>query len=109
MVTGIAPDTGEGIVKAVITYEDEAGNESRFEKDLNLMVYEMAMEDIPMEDFPMEDMPEENTKKGLPLPAIIGIIVAVVLVIIVLIIVINKRKKAKKHKEDMDLLDEDDV
>ena len=27
MVTGIAPDMGEGIVKAVITYEDEAGNE----------------------------------------------------------------------------------
>ena len=36
MLTGIAPDTGQGIVKAVVTYEDEAGNESRFEKDLNL-------------------------------------------------------------------------
>lgn len=108
MLTGIAPDTGEGIVKAVITYEDEAGNETRFEKDLNLLVYEMSF-DEGMEDIPMEPMEEEPQKKGLPMAAIIGIIVGVIAVIVIVVVIISKKKKAKKQKEDMDLLDEDDV
>ena len=107
MVTGIAPDMGEGIVKAVVTYEDEAGNPTRYEKDFNLYVYEMAFEEEPMDIYPMEPM-EEDT--GLPMAAIIGIIGLVVIVIIVIVvIIITKKKKAKKQKEDLDLLDEDDV
>ncbi|MCM1183714.1 MAG: hypothetical protein NC337_10110 [Roseburia sp.] len=106
MVKGIAPDTGAGSVKAVVTYEDESGNESRYEKELNLSVYEMVMEDIPMEDFPIEPM--EPEKKGLSMPAIIGIAAGAVVLVIVVIVVIVKVKKAKKHKEDIDLLDEDD-
>lgn len=107
MVTGIAPDMGEDIVKAVITYEDESGNESRIEKNLNLYVYEMVMEDPSMmEDMPMEE--EEPENKGLPVAIIIGI-VAVLVVVIVAIVILIKKRKAKKHKEDMDLLDEDDV
>lgn len=109
MVTGIAPDTGEGIVKAVVTYEDEAGNPTRYEKDLNLYVYEMSFEEEPMDMYPMDPMEEENSNK-LSVVAIIGIIVLVVIVIIVVVVVIiTKKKKAKKQKEDLDLLDEDDV
>ncbi len=107
MVRGIAPDTGNGVVKAVITYEDEAGNESRYEKELNLYVYEMFIEDFPMEDIPMEPM--EPEQKGLPMVAMIGIVAGVIVLIIVVIVIIAKVKKAKKHKEDMDLLDEDDA
>lgn len=107
MVTGIAPDMGEGIVKAVITYEDESGNESRIEKNLNLYVYEMVMEDPSMmEDMTMES--EETVKAGIPVAVVIGIAVALIIVIVIIVILIKKRK-AKKHKEDMDLLDEDDV
>lgn len=109
MLTGIAPDTGEGIVKAVITYEDEAGNETRFEKDLNLLVYEMVMDEGMMEDIPMEPIEDENAKKKIPLAGILGIAAAAIVVIVVVIAIISKRRKAKKHKEDMDLLDEDDV
>lgn len=109
MVTGIAPDMGEGIVKAVVTYEDEAGNESRYEKDLNLYVYEMTFDDDMMGDYPMEPIEEEPEQKGLPLIAIIGIAAAVIVVIVIIIVVISKKRKAKKHKEDMDLLDEDDI
>lgn len=109
MVTGIAPDMGEGIVKAVVTYEDEAGNPTRYEKDINLYVYEMTYEEEPMEMYPMEPMEEENSN-GLPMLAIIGIVAFVVLVIVVIvIIVIKKKRKAKKQKEELDLLDEDDV
>lgn len=108
MLTGIAPDMGEGIVKAVITYEDEAGNESRFEKDLNLLVYEMTFDEGMMEDIPMETIEDETAQKKLPLAAIIGIVAAVVLVIVVIVVIVSKKRKAKKHKEDMDLLDGDD-
>ncbi|MDE6921757.1 MAG: hypothetical protein K2P89_17930 [Lachnospiraceae bacterium] len=108
MLTGIAPDTGAGTVKAVITYEDEAGNESRYEKDLNLLVYEMTFDEGMMENVPMEPLEEEPAQKKLPLVAVIGIVAAVVAVIVVVAVVISKKKKAKKHKEDMDLLDGDD-
>ncbi len=107
MLTGIAPDTGEGIVKAVITYEDEAGNETRFEKDLNLMVYEMVMDNGMMEDMPVEPVEEEPKKKGLPLVGIIGGAAAVAAIVAVIVIV-SKKRTAKKHQEDMDLLDGDD-
>ncbi len=107
MLTGIAPDTGEGIVKAVITYEDEAGNETRFEKDLNLMVYEMVMDNEMMEDMPVEPVEEEPKKKVLPLVGIIGGAAAVAAIVAVIVIV-SKKRTAKKHQEDMDLLDGDD-
>ena len=108
MLTGIAPDMGDGIVTAIISYEDEAGNISQVEKELNLYVYEMMMDDMSMmEEFPME--PEEEVKTGLPLAAVIGIIAVVIIVIIIVIVIILKKKKAKKHKEDLDLLDEDDM
>ena len=108
MLTGIAPDTGGGTVKAVITYEDEAGNESRYEKDLNLLVYEMTFDEGMMENVPTEPFEEEPAQKKIPLVAVIGIVAAVVAVIVVVAVVISKKKMAKKHKEDMDLLDGDD-
>ena len=108
MVTGIAPDMGEGIVKAVITYEDEAGNETRCEKDLNLYVYEMTFEEEFTDEYPMEYV-EEESQGTLPIAAIIGIVVVVIAVVVIIIVVIVKKKKAKKQKEDLDLLDEDDV
>lgn len=109
MLTGIAPDTGNGVVKAVITYEDEAGNESRYEKDLNLSVYEMTFDEGMMEDIPMEPMEDETAQKKIPLVAVIGIIAAVIAVIAVIVVIVSKKRKAKKQKEDMDLLDGDDV
>lgn len=109
MVTGIAPDTGEGIVKAVVTYEDEAGNPTRYEKDLNLYVYEMSFEEEPMEFYPEEPIDEGNSN-SISVVVIIGIIgLVVIVVIVVVVVIIAKKKKAKKQKEDLDLLDEDDV
>lgn len=108
MVTGVAPDTGEGIVKAIISYEDEAGNETQVEKDLNLSVYEMVFDDPGMEIGGEEFVGgEEEPKKGLPVVVIVIIVVALIAVVIVIAAVIKKKKKAKQHKEDMDLLDED--
>lgn len=108
MLTGIAPDTGDGIVKAVITYEDEAGNETRYEKDLNLFVYEMNFDEGMMEDIPMEPVEDENAQKKVPLIAIIGIAAAVIVIIVIIVVIVSKKRKAKKQREDMDLLDGDD-
>ncbi|MDE7207383.1 MAG: hypothetical protein K2N90_09560, partial [Lachnospiraceae bacterium] len=108
MVTGIAPDMGEGIIKAVISYEDEAGNETQVEKDLNLYVYEMTFDD-PSMDIGGEEFidGEEEGQKGLPIVAVVGGIVVLVAVIVVVAAVSSTKRKATKHKEDIALLDED--
>ena len=105
MVTGIAQDDGSGTITAVVTYEDESGNETRYEKELNLSVYEDVVDDNYTDDTYIEPEPEQNT--GLPIGAIIGIVAAVIVIIVVVIIII-KKKKAKKHKEEMALLDDED-
>ncbi len=106
MLTGIAPDMGEGVIKAVITYEDESGNETSFEKEINLSVYEVVYDDGGMyEDPGMYEEPQEESK-GFPMIAIGGIILAVVIIIVIVVIVIKKKKKAKQHKEDLELLEE---
>ena len=111
MVTGIAPDAGDGIVKAVISYEDESGNVSSIEKDLNLYVYEMVMDDMStMDDMSMMEgeMPDENAKSKVTVIIIIIIVVVIIIAVVVVCVIVSKRKKAKKLKEDLDLLDEDD-
>ena len=105
MVTGIAADDGSGTITAVVTYEDEAGNETRYEKEMNLSVYENVVDDGSMDDIYTEPAVEESS--GLPLPALIGIIAAIVVIVVVIVIVI-KKKKAKKQKKEL-LDDEDDV
>ena len=105
MVTGIAADDGSGTITAVVTYEDEAGNETRYEKEMNLSVYENMVDDGSMDDIYTEPAVEESS--GLPLPALIGIIAAIVVIVVVIVIVI-KKKKAKKQKKEMELLDDED-
>ena len=104
MVTGIAPDMGEGIVKAVISYEDEMGNVTTVEKDLNLSVYEMAMDDPGMDI----ELPEEDPNANKPSALMIaGIAAGVVAAVTVIAVIISKKRKAKRQKEDMDLLNDD--
>ena len=103
MVTGVAPDDGSGIVNAVITYEDEAGNETRFEREINLSVYDAPVEE-PME-YPTDDM-EIEEPAGIPVGLIAGIVIAVIVVVIIIIVII-KKKKAKKHKEELEALDDE--
>lgn len=108
MVTGIAPDTGDGMITAVISYEDETGAETREEKQLALSVYEMNFDDYMGEDIDM-DMPmeevQQNGKTGMI--AAIATVVAVIIVIVVVIIVVRRKKAKKKQQEDIDLLEDD--
>jgi hypothetical protein len=111
MVTGLAADeTGEGIITAVITYEDESGNESRVEKEINLSVYDSYNEEEFYDDYYTDDYNMDESVSATPAWVIPCVIVAVVLIIVIIIVVIVKRKKAKKRKEELDLAeDEDDL
>jgi len=110
MVNGIAQTMDDGIVKAVIFYEDDAGNQTRVEKDITIFVSEMMMMEDPMMDMPMEDF--EEPQKKLSTGVIIGIIAgAVVLagaVILVLFKVRKKKKNAKLLEEDLMDLEKDE-
>ncbi len=110
MVTGTAPDeTGEGIVYAVISYEDESGNVTEVEKEFNLYVYEMSYDDFDV-DYTYDDyyIEEETGQQGVPVAAIIaGCAAAAVIVIIVVIVIVRKRRRAKRQKEDLELLDDE--
>lgn len=97
MLDGVAPTMDDGKIKVLISYEDDAGNVTTQEKEIELFVTEEPPMDPGMEGMYDEDMSEENSgRKGL----IIGIVLtAVVLVLIVIAVVIRLRKKKKKEKE----------
>lgn len=106
MVTGIAATMDDGTVKAVITYEDEAGNQTRDEKDITIFVNEMSFDDGMM-DMPMESMEEEPKKPSVAVIAIIAVAAAAVLAaVIVGILKFRKKKKAAKLLAE-DLMDLD--
>lgn len=80
-------------VKAVLTYEDDAGNQTRQEIDMQLYVSE------PMIDDGSDMMiPEEEPQKTSNIGMIIGIIAAVAAGIVVVVVVVKLRKKKKAGK-----------
>ena len=106
MVTGIAQDMGDGTITAVVTYEDEAGVETRYEKILNLYVYEMTVEEPIMDDMFMEPVIEEETS-SVPVVAIIIVAAVVLVAAVVIVVIVLKKKKTKKKQDELDLLDDD--
>lgn len=106
MVTGIAATTDDGTVKAVITYEDEAGNQTREEKDITIFVSEMYYDD-GMTDMPVDDFVEEPA--GPATSTIVIIVVAAVAVLAAVIVGVLKLRKKKKAAKQLaeDLLDLD--
>lgn len=106
MVTGIAATMDDGTVKAVITYEDEAGNQTRDEKDITIFVNEMFFDDGMM-DMPMEDFTEEPAGPSTSTIVIIAVAAVVVLAAVITgVLKLRKKKKAAKQLAE-DLLDLD--
>lgn len=99
MVTGEQPTMDEGIIKVVISYEDEAGNKSEVEKELTLYVQE-DMLDADLGDMEMMDEMEweQNRTSG-------WLIIVIILVVIILaaagIIIFIKIKKKKKNQTEL--------
>lgn len=93
MLTGETPTTDDGMVKAIISYEDDTGKVTEVEEQIPLWVQEEMGGDMGM--FP-EDMPveEESTAKW---PWIVGGLAALLLVVAATVIVkVRKKKKAQK-------------
>lgn len=109
MVTGKAATMDDGAVKAVITYEDDAGNQTREELNVNIMVSDMPM-DAGMEMEPM--LPEEPEDEGMGAGMIAAIAVGVIAaagIAAALILKLRKKKKAAKLlAEDLMDLDQKD-
>ena len=109
MVTGKAATMDDGTVKAVITYEDDAGNQTREELNVNIMVSDMPM-DAGMEMEPM--LPEEPEDEGMGAGMIAAIAVGVIAaagIAAALILKLRKKKKAAKLlAEDLMDLDQKD-
>ena len=101
MLTAVAETMDEGMVKAVITYEDENGSESSMEKEFELMVTPEMPDDIYMPD--MNDMAEPEESGGIIKVAVPVALAAAAAVVAAVII-----KKRKKKKEEEDITESDD-
>lgn len=107
-VTGQSATMDDGTVKLLISYEDETGETTTIEKEINLFVSEIMMEDFPMDGDMMggDMMGEESGGSG-------KYAAAVVVVLLIggaaggVIYLKRKKKKEQKILED-DLLDLDD-
>lgn len=111
LVTGVAPSAEDDTVKIVIQYEDEAGEKSTYEQEIQLTVTEdtMAMGDdmgMYMDDGIMEELEyeEEGSNK---IGVIITLVVIVLLAVIVVVVLLVRRRKRKKDEaERINLLEE---
>lgn len=102
-VTGEMATMDDGIVKILITYEDEAGEESTIEKEMTLYVNEPFYDEYMFEDPGMM----EEEKKGFPIWAIILIIVLVIGAGVAAFVIIRRKKKKKAAAAEQALLDEE--
>lgn len=105
MLSGVAPTEDSGMIKVAISYEDENGEVSTVEKEMQLYVADAVPEwDDQMagnfDDIPMEDMSFFAQHKTVIL-ACAG--AAAVIVVIIIAVAVRKRKKRKQAlDEDVD-------
>lgn len=103
MVTGIAPTMDEGKIVATISYEDDAGNITTYDKEMQLFVTEQLPEEgIVMPGEMVGEEPASNKAV-----VVIIVIAAAIVVIIAVVIIFFKLKKKKKLSKELaeDLLD----
>ncbi len=95
MLTGQAATTGDGTIRTIISYENDAGEVTEVETQIPLWVEEEIMEDP---SYMQEEFMEEEEGGGFPvIPAVI--LAAVFVAALVIVLVIRQRKKRKAQKE----------
>ena len=95
MLTGQAATTGDGTIRTIISYENDAGEVTEVETQIPLWVEEEIMEDP---SYMQEEFMEEEEGGGFPvIPAVI--LAAVFAAALVIVLVIRQRKKRKAQKE----------
>lgn len=108
MVTGEAVTADEGKVKAIISYEDEAGNVSTKEEVFELFVTDAMSEDINFDENMMNEEFVDGQTQSSGIWGIIIVIVVVVLALAGVAVFIIIKKKKKKDSDDFFDLDEGD-
>ena len=107
MVTGEAETMDDGMVKAVVYYEDEAGVTYTKEQEFNLYVSPSFEDEMMFEDFMMEEEVSGGSKW---VTVVVLVVVLLVAAGIAATVIILKRKKKKKEQLELEaeLNDEDD-
>lgn len=101
MLTGETPTMDDGIIKTVISYENDAGEVTEVETQISLFVEEEMIDDM---SYIPEDMPPEEQKKFPIFPVCIA--GGIVLAVVAIVVIIKQRKKRKAQKElEEDLAD----
>lgn len=95
MLTGEAATMDEGMIRTVISYENDAGEVTEVETEIPLYVEEEMMDD--MEYIP-EEMPQEEKSR---LPLILGVLAVIIVTVVSVVIFVIKRRKKKKAEKDL--------
>ncbi|MBR5420941.1 MAG: hypothetical protein IK115_07335 [Lachnospiraceae bacterium] len=106
MLNAVAPTMDDGIVKAIVSFEDEAGNVTTIEKELTIFVYEPEYGEPDYGDWG-DDM--DMNEKKFPWGLLFGGILLIIAAGVVTGIIVGKRKKKKKAQAEQDALDDDIV
>ena len=111
MLNGVMPNDDTGIVTATVYYEDESGNISSIEKEINLSIYEMDYGDMGEymgDDMYMEGDMEGMEGSGMPVWLIIIIIVGGVAIVgVAVLFILKKRKASVAAKREREALEEE--
>ena len=107
-LTGAAATMDDGTVKIEITFEDEAGEATTVEKEMNLFVTEPVYQDMGMDmDMGMmEDMDMEQGG-GFKLWYVLLPLALVIAAVVVIVVIRRKNKKKKAQAEELAALDEE--
>ncbi|MBR5508979.1 MAG: hypothetical protein IKV59_02885, partial [Lachnospiraceae bacterium] len=104
---GQAATMDDGTVKLLISYEDETGEATVIEKEINLYVSEPMMEDVMMDDM-MGDMMGEEPSSGTGRYIIAAVVAAVIAAVAGTVWFLKRKKKKEQQSLEDDLLDLDD-
>lgn len=102
MINAVAPTMDDGIIKAVISYEDEAGNVKTIEKEINLFVSEAYYDDMGGDDFYIDDTILEENESPIYWKPIVAALIAIAVIGIIVWRVIASNRKKKRMKEYYD-------
>ena len=103
-LTGAAATMDEGIVKIEITFEDEAGEATTVEREMNLYVTEPY---YPEMDMGMMEDPMMDQGGGFKLWYVLVPLVFVIAIVVVILVIRRKNKKKKEQADELSGLDDD--
>lgn len=109
-VTGQSATMDDGTVKLLISYEDETGEATTIEKEINLFVNESMMDDFPMDgDMMMDDPMMDGGNGGGPVKyIIIGVVILAAAGAAAAVVILKKKKKKEQQSLEEDILDLND-